>query len=776
MEWAWLTAPGSATMPTMDIALSGSNTLAPGGSNNAPAKNAGKRSGRGSSKSSSSSSRASGSKASASAKASAPGGSNSTPTKVVSKRSGRGSSKSSGSSTRSIKTPKAVASASNARNQDTPPSHSVSLPTSANQPSPSHASTVVASNSSQSVASDSLVNTMVNLPVCATGVTSVPNLPLFSPDSPGVTQFKLADNSTAVSGSVLSGTASNQTFSLGPPFFVNSDGTLASTSSNFQSSSGVVQGLVVNPSSSTGSPSLVLLQAPLPNVTAQSSTQPPVEAQQDLTMVSTNLSSEATMTSQPLVEQTVVPREPLEPTRGRSRSRSSHKDHRRRHRRSSSSFSSDSPRSPRRKKRKAPPDSQMLNQILGMLSSLPQFSQVQTSDRDQDQTPSTSGVNRDLPPETQVLSEDSDDSQADPLFQGHENNESVSGQQVFSEDYDSDEEELPLFGTDIPRDSFERAVEVLRRQLGYPLETPPEVPTSSKSRLTLNTPTTPSSCSLPVDAECADRFRALPAGSAGRKWTAYSKVQNSSFRVEDKDWRDLFKTPIVPQGADDYLRSVGALTPNGKLKSPAARKALRSLYQLDTASRVGLKFASSLLLIAEVITKSFRQSSSEVSRKDVSALVNLLGPLSRRVYDQFARVSVKSVADRRDIVLDAMHLSQENVKRHFRDLPILGQDIFAGQFESVLQEEAKRKKDLLKANLSSSRPFSNSRPFTRGRPSRPFRGRRNFAPSNSRPPPRSSQQPPRSRQVPFSQSQLRSRARAPTRGSYTSRGRGFSRP
>ncbi|KAJ8029186.1 hypothetical protein HOLleu_28522 [Holothuria leucospilota] len=43
-----------------------------------------------------------------------------------------------------------------------------------------------------------------------------------------------------------------------------------------------------------------------------------------------------------------------------------------------------------------------------------------------------------------------------------------------------------------------------------------------------------------------------------------------------------------------------------------------------------MKFASSLLLIAEVLSKSFRQTGTEeVSRKDTGALVNILGPASQ---------------------------------------------------------------------------------------------------------------------------------------------------
>lgn len=73
--------------------------------------------------------------------------------------------------------------------------------------------------------------------------------------------------------------------------------------------------------------------------------------------------------------------------------------------------------------------------------------------------------------------------------------------------------------------------------------------------------------------------------------------------------------------------------------------------------------------MAEVLSKSFRHTgNSEVSRKVTATLVNLIGPIARRLYDQFARVSVKSVLDRRDIVIDAMKLPEQDVKRRFKQL------------------------------------------------------------------------------------------------------------
>ena len=543
-------------------------------------------------------------------------------------------------------------------------------------------------------------------------------------------------------------------------FVLSSD--ISNPQTNLPGSSGVFQGLVLNPSGTvTNAPStsgLVLLQAPNTVATTQFTSE----------AVSNTDNTLGLAQNQPMLEPSTS-QELDNSSRGRSKSRNDQSHQRRRRRHSSSSSSSGSSHSPRRKRKSHQLSNDLLSQLVGMLSSLPQFSQ----DTNQ---PSTSGFAGQAPPtESHVPSEASDYSDPDTPHQPPSRDFTPNPDLTLSGDqYDSDDDDdQPLYGTDIPKEAFEKAVEVLRRQLGYVSESTPEL-SSSKSRLTLNTPTSSLRPSLPVDAECADRFRALSHNYAGRKWTAYSKAQNLSFRVEDNDWKDLFKTPPVPQEADDYLRSVGATGLGGKLKSITARKSLRSLHQLDTASRVGMKFASSLLLIAEVLSKSFRHSSSaEVSRKDTASLVTLLGPLARRVFDQFARVSVKSVVDRRDIILDAMNLSQESVRRHFQNLPVLGDDIFAGQFDSVLQEEAKRKSDLQKAHLSSNRPFFRRSP-PRYRTSRPPRGRRQPPTRSSS---RSASQPVRLRQPRGAfQNQSRFRSRGSSRGSSSSRGRSFMRP
>lgn len=159
-----------------------------------------------------------------------------------------------------------------------------------------------------------------------------------------------------------------------------------------------------------------------------------------------------------------------------------------------------------------------------------------------------------------------------------------------------------------------------------------------------------------------------------------------------------------------------------------------------------------------------------MSRWDTATLVSQVGLIARRVYDQFARVSVKSIMDSRELVLDAMRLQTRDVKCRFRQLPMSGTDIFGGQFDSQLQMEVKRRKDMQKANLSAPRFQSSSRWRGRSNQSQPRR-QPSWSGSFSRRPPQSG--PRQQRQPQRSFGRL---SRGSSRGASTGRGHGFRRP
>ncbi|KAJ8031197.1 hypothetical protein HOLleu_27849 [Holothuria leucospilota] len=423
--------------------------------------------------------------------------------------------------------------------------------------------------------------------------------------------------------------------------------------------------------------------------------------------------------------------------RSRSRTRKSHKSKcRRRHSSSSSPSSRSSPSRKCKRKGRSPrqSSSETLSQILSLLSNLSKRPSIPpdqslshqgssvpalasaSAPQDFDQGfPLSGDTAESLPGEFQE-----DDSQVGVDLLSVMDNQS---QDRLPEDSSSKDE--PLYGTDIPEDVFNKAVNILRLQIGFESQESEKPP--SRSKLSLNKPNHPARAVLPVDAECEDRYK---AAASSKKWTAFSRAQCSSFRVEEKEWQNLFQVPNVPQAAEDYLRSVGSIDNSGKWRSSSEKHHLITLQNLDGAARAGLNFSSALLLIAEVLMKSFQLP--DIPRKDTATLVSIIGPLARQVYEQFAKVSVKTVLEQRETVIDAMRLPQKDIKRRFLQLPISGKDLFGGQFDTQLQTEVKCRKDMLKASLTvprslpgprsqtsstclvdSSEPPSTLRPFSR---------------------------------------------------------------
>ncbi|KAJ8017681.1 hypothetical protein HOLleu_44739 [Holothuria leucospilota] len=224
---------------------------------------------------------------------------------------------------------------------------------------------------------------------------------------------------------------------------------------------------------------------------------------------------------------------------------------------------------------------------------------------------------------------------------------------------------------------------------------------------------------MPVDAECFDRFEAQ---AKANKWRAYPKRQASDFHIDDEDRKAFFSSPSLPDVCLDKLKASGAVDHRGKFRTSATKKSYLLLQGIDLAARTGMKFASSLLLIAEVLSKSFRQTGTEeVSRKDTGALVNILGPVARLSYDQFAKVAVKASFDRRELVLDSIRWPSDDIKRRFMELPLSGPDLFAGKFEEQLLTEIKRRKDINKADFNFPRSSSSSIRTRRSSPKPSFR-------------------------------------------------------
>ena len=295
------------------------------------------------------------------------------------------------------------------------------------------------------------------------------------------------------------------------------------------------------------------------------------------------------------------------------------------------------------------------------------------------------------------------------------------------EDQEDSGDEETLLGTDITPEAFSNAVEVIRRVLGFDPPAVDPAPPAKVSRLSLNKPSRPPSACIPVDAECSERYDTL---ARGKRWTAFPKRPTNLFRVEESDWKQLFSSPSVPSAAKDKLVAAGMMDSKGRYVSKDRQSLESELVKLDSAARAGLRFSSALLLFAEVIMLAFQQREDrQVSRHDTGTLLNLLGPTSRLVFDQLARISVRATAQRRDLVLDSLTWPSEAVKKRFKEIPLSGEDLFSGRFEELLQSEVKKHKDMRDADFRPKRkPRSppkrsgTSRPSNRSSPGRrPFR-------------------------------------------------------
>ena len=294
---------------------------------------------------------------------------------------------------------------------------------------------------------------------------------------------------------------------------------------------------------------------------------------------------------------------------------------------------------------------------------------------------------------------------------------------------ESDDNEELVLGTEIPQDAFERAVKTLRRVLGFEEPQVTTVPSIRRSKLSLNTAQAPPKLTMPVDAECYSRYESIAGASS---WKAFHGKTRRSFQVEDADGAELLHTPGLPPQASDRMQTAGIVNNKGFYLDKTSAKWDLLLTDIDKASREGMKYASTLLLIAEVISKSFMEADSGgVSRKDTSAVVALLGPLSRLTFDQFSRASVRTTRARRAMALDALNWPSPSTKVLFENLPLTGKDLFNGKFEETLQAEASRLNSMREAGLQLSKVNRGTNKTARFRPSFP-RGKGQFR-SDTRP-------------------------------------------
>lgn len=291
----------------------------------------------------------------------------------------------------------------------------------------------------------------------------------------------------------------------------------------------------------------------------------------------------------------------LERSRSTHRSKSRSKKQRRR-RRSSSSSSSSSHHCRRRRRPDSSLPTEALSQLVALLS---QSVERLPASNDPGPTHPQSGP-AEVDPESALENPDiiadssSDREQETPntYVPRYRNDRS------FSDDASDDSDDDPILGTMFSRDAFGKAVDVIRKQLGFDPPPPPESTSSKRSKLSLNKPSTPSRSVMPVGVECFDRFETQ---ANSKKWRAFPKRQSTDFHISDQDYKAFFASPTIPESCLDKLKASGSVDHKGFFRSPATKKSFLSLQNIDLAARTGMKFASSLLFFAEVLSKSFRQ-------------------------------------------------------------------------------------------------------------------------------------------------------------------------
>ncbi|PIK51772.1 hypothetical protein BSL78_11362 [Apostichopus japonicus] len=210
-------------------------------------------------------------------------------------------------------------------------------------------------------------------------------------------------------------------------------------------------------------------------------------------------------------------------------------------------------------------------------------------------------------------------------------------------------EEAPMMGEALPQELMTQVADIFRRHLVFeePETQPQKAGRVSKLTATGKASSKPKT-TMPNDATCYDRFEAI---ADKNRWTAFPAKADRAVRAPDEAWRALFKCPTIPQEAKERLKAEQGASSSNVFRTPAQRKLEELLVEVDTAARSGMKFASVLMLSAEVLMRHHQQlpeDDSQVFRDEAGHLLLLLGPLVRLAYYQFARVSTRSVKAHRE--------------------------------------------------------------------------------------------------------------------------------
>ena len=220
---------------------------------------------------------------------------------------------------------------------------------------------------------------------------------------------------------------------------------------------------------------------------------------------------------------------------------------------------------------------------------------------------------------------------------------------------------------------------------------------------------------MPVDEQCLQRIEMLAARKA---WSSYPAAQERLFRFPEDKWEALFRTPTISEETRNKVRAEQGLV-SGTFKDPLRKRIEDDWAQVDLVGRAGLKFSSVYMLCTEALLRAHQQlpeDDNRFTKQEVGALLYLQGPLSRLIFDQFARVNLKATQVSRGNLLDAFAWPSAEAWSRLENLSVFGSDLFANKFVEKLSEEVKRYQETALASFAAvPKPVPVAQPSQSGR-------------------------------------------------------------
>ena len=276
-------------------------------------------------------------------------------------------------------------------------------------------------------------------------------------------------------------------------------------------------------------------------------------------------------------------------------------------------------------------------------------------------------------------------------------------------------EELPPRGTELPQSLLDRVAGIFISHIGYDdvRETTAVRPGSHLNLTNMARDKKDPPC-MPVDEQCLHRVEML---AAQKTWTSYPVAQERLFKFPEDKWEALFRSPSISEDTWDRVRAEQGLA-SGTFRDPLRKRIENDWAQADLVGRAGLKFSSVFMLCAEALMRAHQQlpeDDNRFTKQEVAALLYLQDPLSRLIFDQFARVTLKAKQVRRGNLLDVFAWPSAEARSHLENLPVFGGDLFANKFFSKLSEEVERFQNAAYASfVTTSDPVPASLPHQRG--------------------------------------------------------------